>query len=372
MFPVKITARVFYMLRVAVFILALMLAPADKAHAAAALTVNTLADNETDDALCTLREAVTAANNNANFRGCTSTGYGADTITFSVSGTILLGESLPPVTAAGGALTINGSGHSITISGNNTVKVFSVLADAALALRSLTIANANVEIGGGGVWSMGSLTITNCAFSNNHAFQGGGISAVGGTLTVSSSTFSGNSATNNGGGIYNNGTLTLTNSTFSGNSTSYGGGIYNGGTATISSSTFSGNSATANMAAVIDNGGTLTVTNSIIANSPVGRNCRGAFTNGGHNIDDGTTCGWGSTNSSKSSINPLLGALANNGGSTRTMALLPGSPAVNAGDDSLCPATDQRGISRPQGLHCDIGAFEVVMVPFYLPLVLRR
>ncbi len=54
----------------------------------------------------------------------------------------------------------------------------------------------------------------------------------------------------------------------------------------------------------------------------------------------------------------MLGALADNGGPTLTHALLPGSPALDAGNDAACSATDQRGVSRPQGAHCDIGAYE--------------
>ncbi|HEY9741316.1 MAG TPA: choice-of-anchor Q domain-containing protein, partial [Coleofasciculaceae cyanobacterium] len=66
-------------------------------------------------------------------------------------------------------------------------------------------------------------------------------------------------------------------------------------------------------------------------------------------------CGAGIT-----TANPLLGSLANNGGSgsTQTLALLAGSPAINAGNNSVCPKTDQRGVARPQGGVCDIGAFE--------------
>ena len=55
---------------------------------------------------------------------------------------------------------------------------------------------------------------------------------------------------------------------------------------------------------------------------------------------------------------PLLGALADNGGPTLTHALLTGSPAIDAGNDAACPATDQRGVTRPQGAHCDIGSYE--------------
>jgi predicted outer membrane repeat protein len=125
----------------------------------------------------------------------------------------------------------------------------------------------------------------------------------------------------------------MTNSSFSGNSAiSFGGGIYNSDTVSLR--------------------------NTIVANSPSGGNCSGTITNGGNNLDSGDTCGWGSNNGSLSNIDPKLGPLAANGGPTQTMALLPGSPAINAGADPGCPATDQRGVARPQGAHCDIGAYE--------------
>lgn len=118
----------------------------------------------------------------------------------------------------------------------------------------------------------------------------------------------------------------------------------------------------------------MTLRNTIVANSPSGGNCSGTITNGGNNIDDGVTCGWGALSGSMSSTNPLLGALADNGGPTQTLALLPGSPAIDAGDDAICAAAvgnptygagglDQRGITRLQGAHCDIGSYELDQAP---------
>jgi len=68
-------------------------------------------------------------------------------------------------------------------------------------------------------------------------------------------------------------------------------------------------------------------------------------------------------------VRPAGSSLAGNGGFTQTQALLPNSPAINKGDNSACPATDQRGIARPQGGTCDIGAFEVPYL--FLPLIRR-
>jgi CSLREA domain-containing protein len=367
---------------------------------AASLTVNSLADtNNGSDGVCTLREAITAANNNANHNECVSTAYGNDTITFGVAGTITLGSSLPNIADAAG-LTIEG-GNTVTISGNNAVRVFQVDGGAALTLRNLTVTQGQSAGNlGGGLFNLGgAVTISNSTFSSNSANFGGGIFTSGGTVIVVNSTFSGNSAASSGGGISTSGgTVIIGNSTFSGNSTSFGGGIFSDGTVIIGSSTFSGNSATNSGGGIANTGGTATIvnstffdnratsfgggasnvnsgamtislstfsdnsasnlgggiynfgatvtlTNSIVANSPAGGNCNGTITNGGHNLDSGASCGWGSANGSLSNINPQLGPLANNGGPTQTHALTGSSPAINAGNNSLIPPdlADQDG-----------------------------
>jgi len=102
--------------------------------------------------------------------------------------------------------------------------------------------------------------------------------------------------------------------------------------------------------------------NSIVANSTTGPNCAGALTDGGFNLDSGSTCRFTALSHALNGVDPLLGSLAFNGGNTATRALLPGSPAIEAGGTIAngCPNTDQRGVARPQGTRCDIGAFEVV------------
>jgi hypothetical protein len=97
-----------------------------------------------------------------------------------------------------------------------------------------------------------------------------------------------------------------------------------------------------------------------MANSLQGGNCSGAITDGGSNLDSGTTCDF-SLRSDLNNTNPMLGALGDNGGPTQTMALLQGSPAIDWVAASSCPATDQRGYTRPDGSGesmCDIGAYE--------------
>jgi len=142
----------------------------------------------------------------------------------------------------------------------------------------------------------------------------------------------------------------------------------------VSNTTFSGNRAAGFGVGVgggiSNDGGTVTLKNAIVANSATGNNCLGAMIDGGGNLSyPDITC---------PGINaePMLGPLQNNGGPTDTMALKAGSAAIDGGNDAICAAPpvnglDQRGISRPQGPHCDIGAFEALAPQAYLPTVMR-
>ena len=151
-------------------------------------------------------------------------------------------------------------------------------------------------------------------------------------------------------------------STLSGNSATQGGGIYNDGTATatITASTLSGNSAG------VSGGGLYIVVGNVTARSTI------IAGNASQDIDGGLLdpasssnligTGGGLTDGVNGNLvgitDPLLGPLRDNGGPTWTMALLPGSPAIDAGDNAAGLATDQRGIARPQDGRADIGAFE--------------
>jgi predicted outer membrane repeat protein len=265
-----------------------------------------------------LRQAILDANAQA----------GADTITFNVSGIITLASPLAITDPAG--LTIDGAGQNITISGDNAVRVMSVHSGAVLTLQNLTIADGVAMSGsGGGVLNSGTLTVSNSTFFQNiSVFNNGGGISNSGTLTVSNSTFSHNQAGQGGGIFHSIGTLTVSNSTFSQNNATTGGGIYN-------------------------SSGTVTLRNTIVANNAPGGNCSGAIINGEGNLSypDSTCPGI--------NADPKLLTLANNGGPTQTMALGAGSAAIDAAVDANCPNTDQRGVTRPQGAHCDIGAFEL-------------
>lgn len=214
---------------------------------------------------------------------------------------------------------------------------------------------------GGGIFNdtTGTLTVTKSTFSDNTTLDSGGGIRNDGTLHVTASTFSVNSA-EFGGAIYNGGTLEVTNSTFSGNAAEYGGGIDNLGMLEVTNSTFSGNFAIINGGGGgISNFGTGTLKNTIVANSPFfGGNCSDPITDGGGNLS------WPDTTCPGLNADPLLGPLQDNGGPTQTHALLAGSPAIDAALLTNCPATDQRGVSRPQGAGCDIGAYESVVYNF--------
>ena len=378
------------------------------------ITVNTLSDETTPgDGLCSLREAITNANDNAQTYPECAAGSGANAITFSVSGTITLGSTLPNINDD---LTIDGGGQSITVSGNNSVQVLAVNTGKTLSLHNLTIVNGyspnygggiynqsgTVNVtnstfsgntapgpgligspgGGGGIYNNGNgatVNVTHSTFSGNSASFGGGISNNGGTVNVTQSTFSGNTASFSAGGIYNlpGSTLNVTNSTFSGNSASNtGGGILsNGGTVNVTNGTFSGNSASNSGGGISNRIGTAKLKNTIIANSTSGGNCfntgGGTITADSDNLADDNTCG-GATVTTSAQIN--LQPLATNGGPTQTMALGPGSVAIDAGDETVCAVPpvnefDQRGVARPfdgdsDGIAvCDTGAYEVAPPP---------
>lgn len=239
-------------------------------------------------------------------------------------------------------LTIDGSGHHVVLSGDTKndgtgdVQILGAQGSGNLTLRNLTLEKGSRE-GGGAIYDAATLTVVGCTFSNNRAtgygvLQSGGAICVqdGATATVANSTFIGNTSRDEGGAIANSGTLTVINSTFSGNSK---GGVHN------------------------HPEGTVNVYNSILVTG-TGPNCSGTIS-GSNNLVDDTSCGAGFTQSS--SI--LLGPSGNYGGSTSTLPLLPGSAAIDAGDDAICanaPANnlDQRDVARPQAAHCDVGAFE--------------
>ncbi len=197
---------------------------------------------------------------------------------------------------------------------------------------------------------------------NSSAGEGGGIALFNAGLSgIENSTISNNTAATSGGGIYfwglgMGGDLKLYNVTVSGNlaGTTGGGVEAASGVVGLNNVTLARNTAVS--AGGFHSAATVHVINTILAEN-IGGNCGGAVTSFGYNLDDAATCAFGEPGD-LAGLPANLGLLQDNGGTTFTHALLPGSPALEAGNDLSCRPTDQRGIARPQGLHCDMGAFE--------------
>src|SRR6266700_3016157 len=322
---------------------------------------------------CTLRAAVQEADAQPS----------GSTITILVpAGTFPLKLGVLSLTA--NTITIQGAGAgATTVDGRIASQVFNVSPAASVTLGQLTIIHGSASVGGG-IQNAGTLLLAHSTVADSAATNGGGIyNQQGGTLTLAGTTVSQNVAGRDGGGIANNGgALQLSLATVAGNKASLaGGGIVDFfGTVSISHSTISGNTGPghavlnsdtmtlsyvtiASNSAGISNSGSVTATGTIIANNNPGTNCFGNRFNEpfGFNLDSGTSCRL-SQATDLTGTDPLLAPLASNGGLTQTQALEPGSPAIDHGGTSAngCPPTDQRGITRPQGPACDIGAFEFV------------
>jgi hypothetical protein len=227
-------------------------------------------------------------------------------------------------------------------------------------LSNLVI-EANTAFYGGGVFNImnSSPTLGNITIRENSAVRGGGIyNSEGSNPILTNVTFDANTASTRGGGVANSDSApTLINVTFSGNLSSIGGGMHNvtASNPILINVTFSGNSASMEGGGIYNNENS----NPIIINSILFGNTGGEIfiENSApvvtYSIVNGGYPGIGNLDS-----DPLLGALQDNGGFTQTMALSAGSLGIDAGDDANCPATDQRGVERPQGSGCDIGAYE--------------
>lgn len=270
---------------------------------------------------------------------------GGGAVTFACSGTITLtGTKIISLNT-----TIDATGQSVTISGNNTVQMFFVNAGISATFTNFTFAAGRSSTEGGAIANDGELAITNSTFIGN----------------LAQATF----GSGRGGAIYNVGTVTIANSTFSGNSAAGGGGsIASFGTATITNSNFTGNSFGSGLgSAISQNAGTLTIRNSILL---AGR-CGGTITDGGYNLSADASCGFTAPGSVQNVTGEqlALGALGANGGPTLTFLPRNSSIAVDAipagtNGCGTTVATDQRGVVRPQHGRCDIGAVEI---PYRVP-----
>jgi CSLREA domain-containing protein len=270
-----------------------------------------------------------------------------------------------------------------TLSANGGGALFN--AGATVALEDVAFEGDGVTSGqplGGAIANDGTLEMTNVSFIEDGAAIGGALFSRGGNIVANGVTFKDDGRFDFDGGavfLYQGGNATFTNTTIvgSGISASFGGGIDNdGSTLTLTNDTLSGN---VRGSLETDVGATTTVENTIIGSgfsdeganfdcvaagkgTNAGTTTAKAITNDlGNNIDQDGACGLDAFGD-QSGVDPELAPIADNGGPTLTEALLHGSPAIEAGDEDACPATDQRGVARPQGELCDIGAFEAVLV----------
>jgi hypothetical protein len=243
-----------------------------------------------------------------------------------------------------------------------------------ITITNSTITNNRSTWDGAGISNWGTLTITNTTFNLNTANRNGGGIANNDTMTLSRTTLSRNVSFGKGGGIYNNGTQAgNTNITISGNAGNQGAGIYNvnGSTDNLRSDTITDNRAAGKSlgqgGGMFDEpGATVTMIDTLIAGNfadVVSDDVSGFVSSQGHNLIGDGSGGYGFVGSDQvgdpsNPINPLLGPLQDNGGPTETHALFPGSPAIDAGDNSGAPDTDQRGFDRIVNGIIDIGAYE--------------
>ena len=332
--------------------------------------------NTGDSGPGSLRQAILDANSQG----------GAETITFDPTAfasaqTITLTSGQLELSDTTGTETITGPAAGVTVSGGGNSRVFQVDTGVTASISGLTITGGSVTgQHGGGVYNVGgNLTLNNVTISGNYdgSSGGGGLGVYNGTTTLTNCTVSGNKSVGKGGGLgVYSGTTSLTNCTLYGNSATgglgYGGGLWAKGTTTVTDCTVSGNIASETGGGIqVGNGGTMTIGNTIVAgnnapNGPDAYQVTGVFVSAGNNLigDTNGSSGWASsdlTGTIAAPLNPLLAPLGEYGGPTQTMALLPGSPAIDAGDNALIPAsvtTDQRGSDRVVNGTVDIGAFE--------------
>ncbi|MDQ3249610.1 MAG: right-handed parallel beta-helix repeat-containing protein, partial [Chloroflexota bacterium] len=234
------------------------------------------------------------------------------------------------------------------------------ISDSTIADNSVVNgAGGGISVRTGNEAALTNLMLQRVAITGNTATTGGGlhVESRGSTVVaVGNTTISSNQAVGgSGGGVFIKGStefdstdVRLINTTIANNAATAGGGIYK-----------------------LD--GLLTIANTLVAANTTGDDCQldvspglpSRYVSNGHNLDSDGTCLTPEVRqpSDLPNANANLGPLANHGGQTLTHALLPGSDAIDAGDDAVCAAdpvngVDQRGVARPQGAHCDIGAYE--------------
>lgn len=364
---------------------------------AATFNVNSLSDGNDSNlgdgicagpgGACTLRAAVDQASASA----------GSDDIVLGPGTHSLVGR----LNVIGHDVNIRGAGARVTTIDQTAVGEGTVLlSNMTSTVRDLGVTGGSATLVGGGlsvdVSGSQSVLLERVVIAGNEVLRNGGGYAAGGglykagtgSLTVRSSTINGNrvayvdptvpGSAFGGGILHDGGPLNLVNVTIEGNeasglgpgATSYGGGVSSiGGATALSYVTVARNAATGddarggNLAST--SSGHLNVESSIVAYGTAdaaGAGCHvsgaAALTSSGRNIDTGSSCAFGAPH--LSNTDPLLLPPGNNGGPTPTLLPTATSPAINAAIGCPTPATDQRGVVRPQGAACDIGAVELI------------
>lgn len=309
---------------------------------------------------------------------------GGGGILFQGPGTAIISNSIFDSNIGGGFFMYNGGTANIsdTVFTNNSIvgsggAIYSTgtalnISGSTFDSNTATTFGGAIYVGGGTSFSLTDSTVK----SNTSGGHAGGIYTTIPT-TIIRSTISGNSAlTGQAGGIWTTDAISITNSTISGNSTVASGTVGGGAffahstqTQTLLNNTFANNlSSGGGGAGFFLQYGTLSIKNTILSNPDDGLNCAAyggtTITSTGYNISSDDSCSaFMTTSGDQNNTDPLLGALANNGGPTFTHAITSASPAFNNGNNSGAPATDQRGTTRPQGSTVDIGALELVVAP---------
>ena len=349
-------------------------------------SVTNLLASKGADTNISLREAIIATNN-----------AGTHQTIFLAAGTYTLGiMGAGEDTAATGDfdiradLTLIGAGASSTIiDGNGVDRVFSILNGSSAYVSGVTVTGGAPPSVGGGAFHLtvsNSLVLSDSILSGNSTNDNGGAILNYGSVALTRVQITGSSAGTSGGAIYNGGTLVMAQSSLDNNTaTNYGGAIFSTSSGMVVNSTLSGNSAagggggvygyglTIINATIADNTssgfgggvtqagpGTFTLQNTIIANNTCdnGPDVYGTITSNGNNLisDIADSSGW--IGSDQQDVDPLLAALADNGGATLTHAFIAGTTAINGGALTNAPVIDQRGEFRDASN--DIGAYEYV------------
>ncbi|MGA2158242.1 MAG: choice-of-anchor U domain-containing protein [Dehalococcoidia bacterium] len=283
-----------------------------------------------------------------------------------------------------GALStvIDGDGLGTVVQGGSGSGGFNIVISGFTIINGASTQN---DIGGA-IYDYDSIvTVNDCALVGNQSYFGGGLTNFFGHTILNRCTVSNNICSGKAGGVLNigalgsstAGVLDMTNCTVYGNQTTGGppsaGGVYNStGTVNLVNSTIVGNGVADHINSAggfYNEPGNAYFLNTIIAgniSATIGHNngytmLANRMHSKGYNIDSENSC-YFTQSTDQINTNPLLGPLQNNGGQTSTMAITTDSPAFNKGTNIGAPATDQRGITRPQAANCDIGAYELLIL----------